>query len=91
MNRREFLGYCVPAGMTIDLGSLVSWSRYSFALSPEDKAQLRGLLIADTHARLHGGRNYNRAATTVEMMKQVGNSLGHTGVTSWIFSLFSAH
>lgn len=38
MNRREFLGYCVPAGMTIDLRSLVSWSQSSFALSPEDKA-----------------------------------------------------
>ena len=75
MNRREFLGYCVAAGMTIGLGGLVSCIRSNISLSQADKTQLSGLLIADAHAhpyQLYGSRKYDGSTPTIDMMKQVG-------------------
>ena len=50
MKRREFLSYCVAAGMTIGLSELVSCISPVIPLSPANRDQLSGLLIADAHA-----------------------------------------
>lgn len=75
MNRREFLSYCIASGMTIGHGGLFSCFGFKAFLSPEDKAQLSRLRIADAHAhpyQFFGSRKTDRATPTIEMMKQLG-------------------
>lgn len=75
MKRREFLGYCISTGMAIGLSGIASCLSTRSALSPEDKASLRGLRIADAHAhpyQLHGSRRYDGSTPTIDLMKQVG-------------------
>ena len=75
MNRREFLGCCIATGMTIGLSGLVSCLSSRVSFSPEDKAQLSGLMIADAHAhpyQLYGSRKYDGSTPTIDIMKQVG-------------------
>jgi membrane dipeptidase len=76
MKRREFLSYCVAAGMTISIGGLVSCIRSNISLSQADRDQLSGLLIADAHAhpyqlQLYGSRDYDLTTPTIEIMKQI--------------------
>ena len=71
MNRREFLSYCVSAGITIGMGNLVSCMGPRVSLTPADKAQLRGLRVADTHAHPYDMASYERSTPTIEMMKQL--------------------
>lgn len=75
MNRREFLGLCIATGMTFGFSGLVSCVKSIVSQSPEDKAQLNGLIIADAHAhpyQLHGTSKYDVSTPTIDMMKQVG-------------------
>lgn len=75
MKRREFLGCCVAAGMTIGFGGLVSCIRQNIPLSDADRDQLSGLLIADAHAhpyQFYGSRDYDFSTPTIEIMKQIG-------------------
>ncbi len=75
MNRREFLGCCVAAGMNIGLGGLVSCLRSNVSFSQADNAKLSGMLIADAHAhphQLHGSTRYDVTTPTIKTMKQVG-------------------
>ncbi|MGV8057924.1 MAG: dipeptidase [Smithellaceae bacterium] len=75
MKRREFLGYCVAAGVTIGLGGLGSWVEANTSLSQADIDQLRGLRIADAHAhpcQLIAGGKYDATTPTIEIMKQIG-------------------
>jgi membrane dipeptidase len=74
MNRREFLGCCVTAGMAVGFGGLVSCAGPGTPLTKTDTDQLRGLLIADAHAhpyQLYGGKNYDSTTPTIESMKQI--------------------
>jgi len=75
MNRREFLNYCVAAGMTIGIGNLASSVAAKVSLTPEEKDQFSGLLVVDAHAhpyQLHGSKRYDLSTPTIDMMKQVG-------------------
>ena len=75
MKRREFLSYCVAAGMTIGLSELASCISPVIPLSPANRDQLSGLLIADAHAHpypLHSSRDYDFSTPTIEIMKQIG-------------------
>lgn len=75
MNRREFLSYCVTAGMTIGIGSLASCVATKVSLSPEEKDQLSGLRIVDAHShpyQLFGSKRYDLSTPTIDMMKQLG-------------------
>ena len=75
MNRREFLYYCIAAGMTIGIGSLASCVATKVSLTPEEKDQLSGLRIADAHAhpyQFYGSTKYDLSTPTVDTMKQVG-------------------
>lgn len=75
MNRRGFLGYCTAAGITFGLSGLASCLSSKVPFSPEDKALLSGLMVADAHAhpyQLHGSKDYDMSTPTIDMMKQVG-------------------
>lgn len=75
MKRREFLSYCIAAGMSVSMGGLVSCASSNISLSQADKDQLSGLLIADAHAhpyQFYGSRDYDSTTPTIEIMKQIG-------------------
>ncbi len=75
MNRREFLGLCIASGMTFSFSGLAACKSSKVSLSPEEKAQLNGLMIADAHAhpyQMHGGRANDESTPTIDMMRQVG-------------------
>ena len=75
MTRREFLEYCMAAGMAVGVGGLTSYEEAGASLSQEDMNQVRGLRTADAHAhpyQLHGITRYDSTTPTLEMMKTMG-------------------
>lgn len=74
MKRRDFLGYCAAAGLTLGLSGLPSWAQPGASLSPADLDSLRGLPIADAHAHPYQlfSRKNDSTTPSIEMMKQVG-------------------
>ena len=75
MNRREFIGYCLAAGVGIGFANLASCAATKVSLAPGEKSQLNGLRIVDAHAhpyQLYGTTRYDSSTPTIEMMEEVG-------------------
>lgn len=75
MKRREFLGYCIAAGMSVSFSGINLRKEVYASSAANNMEVLRNLVIADAHAhpyQIYGGTKYDSTTPTAEMMQKVG-------------------